>query len=60
MALAKTDEQPFMLPAHIREKIMNSASARMHAKQKYSVSKSTAESLKRVHTLFALKSKGEL
>ena len=58
--MAKTDEQPFVLPDHIRQKIMNSAAAKMHAKQKYSVSKSTAESLKRVHTLFALKSKGEL
>ena len=60
LALAKSDEKPFVMPAHIREKIMNSATARMHAKQKYSVSKSAAESLKRVQTLFAINNKNDI
>ena len=47
------EEDKFVMPNHIREKILGSMSHRLLAEQKHQVSKSAIENLKRVQTLFA-------
>ena len=46
-------DEKFVMPNHIREKILGSMSHRLLAEQKHQVSKSAIENLKRVQTLFA-------